>query len=160
VTAEPVTVRQARPSDLHQIVELIHEHIAYERARPADSGLGPRLASALFRDGPRRLHCYVADSPSGLVGYLTCSAEFSTWDAGEFLHMDCLFVREGSRGAGLGRALIDAARDLAVALGLSSLQWQTPDWNTDAIRFYDRLGASRRPKQRFTMSTSSAARPG
>ncbi len=34
----------------------------------------------------------------------------------------------------------DLARRLEILL-FGQVQWQTPPWNTDAIRFYDRLGA-------------------
>lgn len=37
----------------------------------------------------------------------------------------------------------DLARRLKILL-FGQVQWQTPPWNTDAIRFYDRLGPRRR----------------
>lgn len=40
---------------------------------------------------------------------------------------------------------------LARALGLGHVEWQTPDWNEGAIRFYDRLGATARPKLRYAL---------
>jgi len=33
------------------------------------------------------------------------------------------------------------------------IQWQTPDWNENAARFYLREGASMLPKARFTLRT-------
>jgi ribosomal protein S18 acetylase RimI-like enzyme len=40
----------------------------------------------------------------------------------------------------------------ARAQGCEALQWQTPVWNEGAIRFYDRLGATRLAKQRYTLA--------
>ncbi|MBL4707385.1 MAG: hypothetical protein JKY48_02970 [Flavobacteriales bacterium] len=34
-------------------------------------------------------------------------------------------------------------------LGASLIQWQTPDFNVDAIRFYKRRGATSKLKGRF-----------
>ncbi len=96
-----------------------------------------------------------AGQDTELLGYATCVPEFATWAGAEYLHMDCLYLRPGHRGRGIGRALIDAVAAHAAALGLPEVQWNTPDWNDGAIRFYDRLGATARTKQRYTLRTPS-----
>jgi GNAT superfamily N-acetyltransferase len=148
MSAAPV-VRRARVEDLADVVALIAEHAVYEKADPPAPGLGERLAPLLF-DGPRpRLRCLVAELDGTVVGYSTCSAEVSTWDGAEYLHMDCLFLRDGHRGLGIGELLMDAVRGEARALGLDHVQWQTPLWNEGAIRFYGRIGATSKEKRRF-----------
>lgn len=146
-------VRRARPDDMDALVGLCGEHARYERApcEPAgypSEGKPDALARALFSQ-PARLHAWVARWHGELVGYATASPEFSTWQVREYLHMDCLFVREGRRGSGIGAALLGAVVDFARHQGFIEIQWQTPDWNTDAMRFYRRAGAVGRPKQRF-----------
>ncbi|MFF3014154.1 GNAT family N-acetyltransferase [Streptomyces sp. NPDC057939] len=142
-------VRPARPEDLPRLVELIHEHIAYERSAPRPPGLAARLGPQLFVDEPRQW-VLLAEAPGGsVVGYAACAAEFSFWDARYHLHMDCLYLADGARGHGLGRALMDGVAALARELGLDHVEWQTPDWNEGAIRFYDRLGATGLPKRRY-----------
>ena len=54
-----------------------------------------------------------------------------------------LFVAEDVRGGGVGRALIDAALDVARERGSSSLSWQTALDNRTAQRLYERTGAER-----------------
>ncbi|MFJ3837323.1 N-acetyltransferase family protein [Streptomyces sp. NPDC054904] len=142
-------VRPARPDDLPRLVELIHEHIAYERSAPRPPGLAARLGPLLFVEEPRQW-VLLAETPEGsVVGYAACAAEFSFWDARHHLHMDCLYLADGARGHGLGRALMDGVAALARELGLDHVEWQTPDWNEGAIRFYDRLGANGLPKRRY-----------
>jgi len=65
--------------------------------------------------------------------------------------MDTLFVDEASRGQGIGSGLLDYVIVAARHLGLQQIQWQTPAWNGDAIRFYERFGASATPKTRFVL---------
>ncbi|MEF9885313.1 GNAT family N-acetyltransferase [Streptomyces sp. P9-A4] len=147
-------VRHARPEDLTRVVELIAEHAAYEKSAPPAPGLANRLTGLLFGPGPgpARLRCLVATLPDGtLVGYATCAPEVSTWDGTEYLHMDCLYLTETSRGHGLGPLLMNAVREEAARLGLAEIQWQTPSWNENAIRFYDRLGATSREKRRYSL---------
>ncbi|MFB6620897.1 MULTISPECIES: GNAT family N-acetyltransferase [unclassified Streptomyces] len=148
----PAQVRPARPDDLPRIVELIAEHAAYEKAAPPAPGLADRLAGLLFGTEPPRLRCLVAALPDGtLAGYASCAPELSTWDGTEYLHMDCLYLTEASRGHGLGPLLMAAVRAEAGRLGLAEIQWQTPAWNEGAIRFYDRLGATSKEKHRYSL---------
>lgn len=149
-------VRRARPDDLPRLVELVHEHIAHEKSAPRPPGLAERLGPQLFAEDAR-VWALLALTPDGEVaGYAACSAEFSFWDAGHYLHMDCLYLAEDARGHGMGSALVHAVRELARELGLGEVQWQTPDWNEGAIRFYDRLGATGRPKRRYALPVDAS----
>ncbi|MFB6840490.1 GNAT family N-acetyltransferase [Streptomyces sp. NPDC056361] len=153
----PAAVRHARPEELPRIVELIAEHAAYEKAAAPAPGLAERLARLLFGTEPPRLRCLVAVLPDGtLAGYATCAPELSTWDGAEYLHMDCLYLTEASRGHGLGPLLAAAVTAEARALGLTEIQWQTPVWNEGAIRFYDRLGATSKEKRRYSLPADPA----
>ncbi|MFB7513958.1 GNAT family N-acetyltransferase [Streptomyces sp. NPDC056144] len=145
-------VRPARPEDLPRVVELIAEHAEYEKAPPPPPDLASRLTALLFTPSRPRLRCLVATLPDGTIaGYATCSSEISTWDGTEYLHMDCLYLTEASRGHGLGPLLMAALTSEARALGLTEIQWQTPTWNEGAIRFYDRLGATSKEKRRYSL---------
>lgn len=135
---------------------MIREHAAYERAAPPADGVDTRLGELLFGTAPR-LHAQIAEIDGAPVGYATASLEVETWQAKQFLHMDCLFLRDGARGAGVGGMLLGAVRQLAIDLGVDEVQWQTPDWNEGAVRFYDRTGAVRRAKQRYTLAVASVA---
>lgn len=149
-------VRRARPADLPRVAELAAEHAAYERAAPPPADLAQRLEPLLFGSAGGRLRCFVAELGGGrIVGYASCAPEIATWDGAEYLHMDCLFLREGHRGLGIGAKLMDAVLAEARALGLGQVQWQTPPWNKDAIRFYDRLGAHAKDKRRYFLSADA-----
>lgn len=148
-----VAVRRARPADLPHIAQLVAEHALYEQAEPPPADLAERLEPLLFGTVAPRLRLFVAErNDAGIIGYASCAPELSTWDGAEYLHMDCLFLRDGHRGLRVGPMLVEAVRAEARALGLSEVQWQTPSWNADAIRFYDRLGARAREKRRFFLS--------
>ena len=83
---------------------MIYENAAYETGGSLPSDLAIRLAPLLFGTPPSRLRRFVGASHAGaLVGYSTVTAELSTWQASEFLNMDCLFIRDHARGHGLGK---------------------------------------------------------
>ena len=143
-------VRSVTPSDLAGLVGLIHAHTEYERAPRPPSTLADSLPVLLFGDEPR-LHGFVAEIDDRLAGYATFSVEASTWRGHFYLHLDCLYLDEGARGLGIGPQLVERGYALAAGLGVTELQWQTPEWNVDAIRFYDRFGATRSRKERYTL---------
>jgi len=135
---------------MEALLALCSEHMNFERVRQGVVDLAGGLTAALFEENPR-LKAWIGTIDERPVGYATATEEFSTWSASSFLHMDCLFVRSGYRGSGLGAALLRAVRDYACDRGLKQLQWQTPAWNVDASRFYQRHGAVVQEKIRFCL---------
>jgi ribosomal protein S18 acetylase RimI-like enzyme len=149
-------IRPAAPADVPEIVRLCCEHARYERAEHDGPGLRERLADALFGQSPR-LAAWVVDGESGgLSGYATATVDFSTWSGRTYLHLDCLYLDDGARGRGHGRALMQAVMAAARGGGHREVQWQTPSWNVEAIGFYERLGARGATKVRFTGATTPA----
>lgn len=70
-----------------------------------------------------------------LCGYLAVTRD---WNG--FALVDDIAVARGSRGAGLGRRLLDAAQEWALAAGLAGLRLETQSTNVPACRFYRRYG--------------------
>lgn len=151
-TASPsVSVERASsPAECAAVRGLVEAHARHEKSPtvvPLDWGI--RL-SDLIAAG--RLALFVAKINGERVGYATMTHDVSTWTGLGYAHLDCLYVAEGHRDAGIGVALIDAISEHARRLGFCELQWQTPTWNAGAIRFYTRLGATRQSKERFALS--------
>jgi len=141
-------IREAQPGDLDAILALCRAHAEYERAPIVIGGWDERLRAAIF-DGRPRLRCLVAEAGTRIEGYATFTRDFSTWRATEYGHVDCVYVSEGSRGRGIGAALMKTIAREAAGFGIAHLEWQTPWWNLPAVRFYERLGATAMPKVRF-----------
>jgi GNAT superfamily N-acetyltransferase len=78
-----------------------------------------------------------------LVGYACLYWHFTSLSAAESVLMNDLYVEEGARGAGAGRALIEAARAIARERGAHHLEWSTAPDNTRAQRLYDSTGAEK-----------------
>jgi GNAT superfamily N-acetyltransferase len=82
------------------------------------------------------LGAYMDDRLCGIVHYLF---HRSCWTIGDYCYLQDLFVAEGVRNLGLGRALILAVEERARAAGASRVYWLTHETNTDARVLYDRL---------------------
>lgn len=137
--------------DINVIVELCAMHAAYEKSEYDMAGKASKLEKAIFSYSPT-LFCFVAESEGKVVGYLTATKEFSTWDAEYFLHMDCLYLLENIRGSGVGSLFIKTLQEYAINSSCTHIQWQTPVDNFSAINFYEKQGAISRDKKRFYLS--------
>jgi len=79
---------------------------------------------------------YINGRLCGIVHYLF---HRSCWTVGDYCYLQDLFVAEGARNLGVGRALILAVEDRARAAGASRVYWLTHETNADARVLYDRL---------------------
>ena len=78
-----------------------------------------------------------------IAGYACLYWSFSSTQAVETVLMNDLFVSEGARGRGIGRALIEASAAAARERGAAQLEWATAPNNVAAQRLYDSTGAER-----------------
>ena len=143
-----MTIRPARNEDIAQILSLCREHAEHEKASFDPKGKEVLLSKHLLAaDG--MVKCLVIDRGDQLMGYATFMKQFSTWEAAFYMYLDCLYLRTEVRGKGFGYKMMQLIKEHAKAEGCEIIQWQTPDFNTDAIAFYQRLGAEAKFKQRF-----------
>jgi GNAT superfamily N-acetyltransferase len=78
-----------------------------------------------------------------LAGHACLYWSFSSTAAREVVHLNDLFVVEGHRGGGVGRALIDATVEVARDRVVRTVTWMTALDNRKAQRLYESTGASR-----------------
>ncbi len=141
-------IRKAEQKDLGQLIDLCEAHAHYEQATYERNGKSALLDKALFDKTPK-LFCLVVESGQQLIGYATYMIQYSTWDAAEYAYLDCIYLTEASRGMNIGEQLMNRVKEESVKCGCNHIQWQTPDFNTGAIKFYKRIGAFSKSKERF-----------
>ncbi|MEE9321116.1 MAG: GNAT family N-acetyltransferase [Granulosicoccus sp.] len=66
---------------------------------------------------------------------------YSTWAGKKGLFLEDLYVSAESRGSGVGRAMLAHLAKLAVEQGCGRFEWNVLDWNVQAIKVYDSIGA-------------------
>ena len=133
---------------IESIIDLCAAHAEFEKSEYRKENKASQLSVDLWGKHPK-LFCLVAEVNDLYVGYITWMKQYSTWDAEEYLYMDCLFLDNAYRGFGIGEALIDQMKLFGKKENVGLVQWQTPDFNIRAIKFYKRIGASSKSKERF-----------
>ncbi|MDO7590808.1 MAG: GNAT family N-acetyltransferase [Flavobacteriaceae bacterium] len=145
---EKYTIRFAGKSDLDALVGLCELHAIFEQSEYSSVNKKQQLNTHLFTDQPS-LFCLVVEYNQKLIGYASYMKQFSTWDAEFYIYMDCLFMEENSRGFGIGEELVERIKKEGIKMRCSHIQWQTPEFNKRAIKFYDRIGAQSKSKMRY-----------
>jgi GNAT superfamily N-acetyltransferase len=75
------------------------------------------------------------------AGFALFFHSYSTFLARPGIYLEDLFVFPQARGRGLGRLLLSRLARIALDRGCGRLEWSVLDWNVDAIRFYESVGA-------------------
>lgn len=145
------SIRNCEIADLPKLVVLCQKHAEFEKADFSPEGKEEKLKEAIFSKNPK-LFCLVVAAKETIVGYVSYTFDFSTWDAATFMYMDCLFLEEEARSFGIGEVLIEKLKEIATENNCINIQWQTPEFNTRAIKFYNRIDAKGKDKVRFTLS--------
>jgi diamine N-acetyltransferase len=57
------------------------------------------------------------------------------------MYLDDLYVREAYRKQSVGKKLLDEVIGLALREQCKKLRWQVSGWNSNAIAFYEKMGA-------------------
>ena len=145
---EKTTIRFAEKSDLLDLVQLCGLHAEFEQCDYNSEHKMEALEHHLFSETPCA-YCLIAETEGTAIGYATYMKQFATWDADFYIYMDCLFMTEKARGLGIGEKLVNRIKEEGRKLNCSHIQWQTPDFNRRAMKFYHRIGAKSKSKERF-----------
>jgi GNAT superfamily N-acetyltransferase len=134
-----LSIRPANPSDVPILNTLIHEFAEFERL--------PMTATeaALLRDGfseSPKFRVLMAEWDGQPAGYAFFFDYYSSFEGRAGLFLEDIYVRDRYRGKGIGKALLARVASVAREQGCFGVRWQVLDWNTPAIEFYKRLGAT------------------
>jgi GNAT superfamily N-acetyltransferase len=147
-----MNIRPAKPGDEPAIFELISALARFEHLEHQVTGSPAQLARDLF--GPRpAAEVLLAEDDGRAVGYALFFTTYSTFLTRPGIWLEDLFVLESHRQRGIGKALLAETRRVAAERGAGRLEWSVLDWNTNAITFYERFGATVMPDWRICRVT-------
>ena len=133
-----ISIRQANSSDLPAIHDLVRELAIYEE--------GEHEFIATLEEYKRDFEkgwfeCQIAENQENtILGMVLYYETFSTWK-GRMLYLEDFVVKEKYRRYGVGQKLFDAFLVTAKEKNCSLIKWQVLDWNTPALKFYEKNSA-------------------
>ncbi len=141
-------LRPAEPRDVPAIAGLIAELAEFEQLSHLLRLTPETLAPHLFGERPV-VEAVVAESGGQVMAFALFFTNFSTFLAQPGLYLEDLYVQPACRGAGIGKALLSHLGALAASRGYGRFEWSVLDWNENAIRFYEKMGATVMPEWRI-----------
>lgn len=148
-------LRAAEPRDVNAIVGLIRELAEFEKLAHLLQVTPETLHPHLFGERPV-VEAQVAQLDGEVVGFALFFTNFSTFLSKPGLYLEDLYVRPALRGRGIGEALLSRLAAIAVERGYGRFEWSVLDWNSNAIRFYEKMGATVLPDWRICRITGEA----
>ena len=135
-----MNIRKGTKDDMPAVLELITELAVFENEPDAVSITVDDLVKDGFGEDPL-FYTFVAEKDGEIIGMALFYYRYSTWK-GKTIHLEDLVVKESMRGTGAGSALYKEVIKFAKAEGVRRVEWVVLDWNTHAIDFYKRSGAT------------------
>ena len=140
-TSEPrITLRTAEEADTGLILDFIRQLADYEKMSDEVVTDEPTLRASLF-GGRQVAEVIIASWDGRPAGFALFFHNFSTFLGRSGIYLEDLFVIPEMRGNGIGQILLSRLAQITVERGGGRFEWSVLDWNIDAIRFYERLGA-------------------
>jgi GNAT superfamily N-acetyltransferase len=133
-------IRKGTPEDMPAVLELIKELAAFENEPDAVVVTVTDLVNDGFGETPL-FQTFVAEKDNAIIGVALFYYRYSTWK-GKTIHLEDLIVTEAMRGTGAGSALYKEVIKYGKSIGVRRIEWAVLDWNTPAIEFYERSGAT------------------
>jgi GNAT superfamily N-acetyltransferase len=134
-----IVIRHGRKDDLNQVLTLVKELAAFERAADQVSNTVEQMEVDGF--GPEPFYgFFVAEEGNSIIGLSLYYYRYSTWK-GKRLYLEDIVVTEAHRGRGIGKMLFDTTMKKCVDDNCSGMMWQVLEWNAPAIAFYQKYGA-------------------
>jgi GNAT superfamily N-acetyltransferase len=134
-------IRPATEADVERLFALILELAEYEKLTDAVTGDAEALRHSLFEQ--RAAEALIVEVGGEAIGYAIFFATFSTFECRSGIWLEDVYVRPAHRRGGIGRAVMEHLAALALERGHVRLEWTALDWNEPALRFYEKLGATR-----------------
>jgi GNAT superfamily N-acetyltransferase len=136
-------VRPATPEDTPTLVDLLEECERHYGATEFDpwEQRAADVRAALF-DQPPAAYALLAFADDRVAGLAAYSYHWPAAGPSRSLFLKELYVRDGHRGTGVGRALMRALFDIAAKTGCRRVEWNADTDNPVAQRFYRQLGVA------------------
>ena len=147
-STQSLHIRSATPADVPVILKFIRGLAEYEKLAHECEATEAQLEKTLFGEKPFA-EVVIAFRDDEAAGFALFFHNYSTFLARPGIYLEDLFVEPAQRGRGVGRALLAHLASLAVERDCGRFEWSVLDWNADAIRFYESLGA--RPMSDWTI---------
>jgi GNAT superfamily N-acetyltransferase len=142
-----IQIRKSTPTEVPSIVRLMRDFAEYEDLAEYCEISEERLLDVMFGDDAfvEGLVAFHGEDP---IAYAMFYPYFASFRGQCGYYLEDIFIAEDFRRNGLGEAMIKIIARLARQRGFERIDFQVLEWNTPAVKFYEKLGAVRDDSER------------
>lgn len=144
-----ILIRPIKQQDKSRWLELFKAYIEFYKSKLSDAQyeLTWQRINSDFN-----MHGLLAEVDGHIVGLAHYIFRPDTWEIEDFCYLEDLYVDPQARKVGIGRALIKAVEEIAVAKGSKRLYWTTAPDNSVARSLYEKLAVSDRVQYKIYLN--------
>lgn len=142
-----IQIRKSTPNEVPTIVRLMRDFAEFEDLGDYCEVTEDRLFDVMFGDDAF-VEGLVAFHDGDAVAYALFYPYFASFRGQCGYYLEDIFIAEEFRRNGLGEAMVRIIARLAKQRGYERIDFQVLEWNTPAVKFYEKLGAIRDDSER------------
>jgi len=140
MTDPVLSIERVNENNFDVFFDLISELAKFEHLSPPDEAGKERLRTHALQANPY-YEAFVARTGNRAVGYIIYYFSYSSFKAKPTLFLEDIFLLEDVRAKGLGKKMFLFCVKKAKEAGCGRMEWSALNWNKNAIRFYESMGA-------------------
>ncbi len=135
-----IKIRKSLKKDSVEVIRLIKELAKFEKLDPPDKTATRKLLKDIYsKNSPIKV--LVAEFNKQIIGYAFYFYTYSTFLAKKTLYLEDIYISNSFRGKGIGKIFFNDLLKTAKKNKCGRMEWHVLDWNENAIKFYEKLGA-------------------
>ena len=152
-----LNIRITTPDDVASVIKLLREFAKFENLEQFCEITEDTLADAMFGEHGF-VEGLVAYDDLKPVAYAIFYPNFASFRGQKGLYLEDIYIDTEYRGKGIGDAMLKEIAKIAKSRNFERIDFQVLDWNTPAIKFYQKHGAVRDDDERHYKFTDDAFR--
>ena len=140
-------IEKAAAENVPQIIALIREFAEYENLSDFCEVTEERLSAALFGE-TKVAEAIIVFQEEAAIAYAIFYPNFASFRGQRGIYLEDIYIKQEFRGAGLGETILKYIARFGKERGFERMDFQVLEWNTPAVKFYEKLGATRDEEER------------
>jgi ribosomal protein S18 acetylase RimI-like enzyme len=149
------TITKTTRDDVGSVISLLQDFAKFENLEQFCEITEEKLADAMFGEDAfvEGIIAYDCEKP---VAYAIFYPNFASFRGQKGFYLEDIYIDAEYRSKGIGDAILKEIAKIARSCGFERIDFQVLDWNTPAIKFYEKHGAVRDDDERHYKFTDKA----
>ena len=135
-----IKIREATVEDSSLILKFVKELAKFERAASEVTATIEDIRRSIF-GVDASVHVLICSINNEPIGFAVYFYNYSTWKGKNGIYLEDIFITPKYRSKGAGKKLLKYLAKIAVSKDYGRFELSVLDWNKQAIKFYESVGA-------------------